>query len=120
MENISFAIEGLLTKPVEPGIYNMGDDETLSTNDVIEIICSVLGKTPRIWKINKRFITICAKVGGWLHLPLNPERLCKLTETYITSNAKIKAALGVPKMPVDARTGLIRTIESFRDNSLYL
>ena len=38
-----------------------------------------------------------AKVGGMLHLPLAPERLCKLTENYVSSNAKIKKALGVEK-----------------------
>ena len=59
-------------------------------------------------------MTGIAKVGGWLHLPLNPDRLQKLTENYVSSNAKIKAALGVDKMPVDARAGLQRTLESFR------
>ena len=55
-----------------------------------------------------------AKVGGLLHLPLDPERLRKLTESYISSNAKIKKALGVEKMPVDARVGLQKTLESFK------
>ena len=54
-----------------------------------------------------------AKIGGALHLPLNPERLCKLTENYISSNEKIKKALSVEKMPVDARAGLQRTLETF-------
>ena len=48
-----------------------------------------------------------------MHLPLNPERLRKLTENYISSNAKIKEALGIEKMPVDARTGLRKTLASF-------
>lgn len=55
-----------------------------------------------------------AKVGGWLHLPLNPERLRKLTENYVSSNEKIKKVLGVEKMPVDARAGLQRTLDSFK------
>ena len=38
----------------------------------------------------------------------------KLTENYISSNEKIKKALGVDKMPVDARKGLKRTLDSFR------
>ena len=54
------------------------------------------------------------QVGGWLHLPLNPERLRKLTENYISSNEKIKKALGVERMPVDARKGLERSLESFK------
>lgn len=48
--------------------------------------------------------------------PPAPEqpRMQKFTESYIVSYAKIKAALGVEEMPVDAREGLRRTIESFK------
>ena len=44
----------------------------------------------------------------------SPERLRKLTENYVSSNAKIKAALGVERMPVDAKEGLKVTLESFK------
>ena len=114
VENICFAVNGVLTKDVPSGIYNMGDDEALSTNELIEEICKSLGKKAHIWRLPKGMMNGVAKVGGWLHLPLNPERLRKLTENYISSNAKIKKALGVERMPVDARTGLQRTLESFK------
>ena len=114
IENICFAVEGVLTKDVESGIYNMGDDESLSTNELIEEICKSLGNKAHIWKLPKGLMTGIAKVGGWLHLPLNSDRLQKLTENYVSSNSKIKRALGVNKMPVDARTGLQRTLESFK------
>jgi hypothetical protein len=78
-------------------------------------ICFSLGKKAHIWRLPKGLMNGVAKVGGWLHLPLNPERLRKLTEDYVASNAKIKAALGVDRMPVDAREGLRRTLESFKD-----
>jgi len=113
VENICFAVNGVLTKDVPSGIYNMGDDEALSTNELIEEICKSLGKKAHIWRLSKGLMTSIAKVGGWLHLPLNPERLRKLTESYISSNAKIKKALGVEKMPVDARDGLKVTLDSF-------
>lgn len=113
VENICFAVKGVLTNDVPSGIYNMGDDEALSTNELIEEICKSLGKKAHIWKLPKGMMTGFAKIGGWLHLPLNPDRLQKLTENYISSNAKIKKALGVEKMPVDARAGLQRTLESF-------
>lgn len=114
IDNICFAVDGVLTKDVPSGIYNMGDDEALSTNELIEEICKSLGKKAHIWKLSKGLMTSVAKLGGMLHLPLNPERLQKLTENYVSSNAKIKKALGVDKMPVDARTGLQRTLESFK------
>lgn len=113
IENICFAVNGVLTKDIPFGIYNMGDDEALSTNELIEEICKSLGKKAHIWKLPKGLMNSVARIGGLLHLPLNPERLRKLTENYISSNAKIKAALGVEKMPVDAREGLQVTLESF-------
>ena len=113
IENLNFVIEGLLTKDVPTGIYNMGDDEALSTNELIEEICKSLGKKAHIWKLPKGLMNGVAKIGGVLHLPLDSERLRKLPENYISSNAKIKKALGVEKMPVDARTGLKLTLESF-------
>ena len=114
IENLNFVIEGLLTKDVPTGIYNMGDDEALSTNELIEEICKSLGKKAHIWKLPKGLMYGVAKIGGLLHLPLDSERLRKLTEDYVSSNDKIKKAFGVKKMPVDAREGLKVTLMSFR------
>ena len=44
IENICFVVNGVVTSDVESGIYNMGDDEALSTNELIEEICKSLGK----------------------------------------------------------------------------
>ena len=113
IDNLSYVISGLLTKDIPSGVYNMGDDEALSTNELIEAICASLGKNAHIWKLPKGLMNGVAKVGGWLHLPLNPERLRKLTENFISSNAKIKAALGIDQMPVRAIDGLMKTLDSF-------
>ena len=97
------------------GIYHMGDDEALSTNELIGLICEALGKKAHIWRIPQGLMNAVAKVGGGLHLPLNPLRMQKLTENYVVSNAKIKQALGIEKMPISAREGLIATIKSFEE-----
>ena len=115
IDNLCCVIEGLLNQDVPTGIYHMGDDEALSTNELIAIMCEAMEKQPRIWKMNKRFMEACAGLGTLLHLPLNTERLRKLTENYVVSNAKIKAALGIDKMPVTAKEGLIKTIRSFEE-----
>ena len=114
IENICFAVNGVLTQDVVSGIYNMGDDEALSTNELIEEICQSLGKKAHIWRLPKGLMNGIARVGGFLHLPLNQERLRKLTENYVSSNAKIKKALGVDCMPVTARDGLKKTLASFK------
>ena len=115
IDNLCYVIEGLLTKKVPSGIYNMGDDEALSTNELIAIMCEVLGRKPHIWRLNKRLMGGIARIGTYLHLPLNSERLRKLTENYVVSNAKIKRALGIDKMPVRAEEGIRKTIRSFQN-----
>ena len=111
--NLQEVIKGLLTKDAPSGIYHMGDDEALSTNELIEVICSALGKKTHIWNIPRGLMSGFAKIGDVLHLPLNTQRMQKLTENYVVSNAKIKAALGMKEMPVRAKDGLRETIKSF-------
>ncbi|WP_455592438.1 NAD-dependent epimerase/dehydratase family protein [Bacteroides sp.] len=115
IDNLCYVIEGLLSKDIPTGIYHMGDDEALSTNELIAIMCEVMGKKPHIWKLNKGLMEGCAGLGTLLCLPLNTERLRKLTENYVVSNAKIKQALGIDKMPIAAKEGLIKTIHSFEE-----
>ena len=113
IDNLCYVIEGLLAKDVPSGIYHMGDDEALSTNELIALMCEAMGKEPHIWKMNKKMMESCAGLGTLLHLPLNTERLRKLTENYVVSNEKIKAALGIERMPVRAADGIMKTILSF-------
>lgn len=113
IDNLCFIINGLLTKDVESGIYNINDDDAISTNELIEIICSATGKKAHIWRIPRGLMEGCAKIGTLLHLPLNSERLQKLTENYVSSNKKIKKALGIEKLPTKAEDGLRMTIKSF-------
>ena len=113
IDNLCYVVEGLLTKDVASGIYHMGDDEALSTNELIALMCEAMGKEPHIWKMNRKMREGCAGLGTLLHLPLNTERLRKLTEDYVVSNEKIKSALGIDRMPVRAADGIMKTIRSF-------
>lgn len=62
--NLCVVIDGFLTKNVSSGIYHMGDDEALSTNELIQVICEALGKKTHIWCIPKGLMNGVAKVGG--------------------------------------------------------
>ena len=54
-----------------------------------------------------------AMVGDVLHLPLNTERLGKLTEDSFVDNAELKRLLGWEKMPISAEAGMRETLGSF-------
>lgn len=114
VENLCFVIKELLeNKNIPSGVYQVADDEPLSTNELIELLGQSLNKESTILNIAPNGIKRLAKLGDILHLPLNSERLQKLTENYVVSNAKIVATIG-KKLPVSSRKGLLQTFESFR------
>lgn len=118
IDNLSYLITQMLLKRELPsGIYNFSDDQTLSTNELVETMSQTLGKKTRLWHIPAGLIRACVKIGDILPLPLNSERLKKLTESYAVSNDKIKTALGIEQLPLTTREGLAITIRSFQNRS---
>ena len=115
IDNLNFLMGKMLLKEELPsGIYNFADDKSISTNELISTVNAALGKKARLWKISKNRIEKFAAFGDKLRLPLNSERLKKLTESYVVSNQKIKGGLGIEKLPLSAEEGLIKTIKSFK------
>ena len=114
IDNLLFVIKELICREdIKSGIYNIADDDSLSTNSVISILAQSQNISPKIWSIPKPLIQFCANIGDLLKLPLNNERLSKLTESYEVSNFKIKQALG-KSLPVSSKDGLLKTFQSFQ------
>jgi nucleoside-diphosphate-sugar epimerase len=114
IENLCFVIKKLLVSETIPsGVYNVADDVPLSTNELIRLIAVSQKKRPRILSISKKIIQRLAQLGDISHLPLDTERLQKLTESYVVSNAKLVGVLGKP-LPVASKDGLVRTLTSFQ------
>jgi nucleoside-diphosphate-sugar epimerase len=117
IDNILFIIKELVEREDIPsGVYNVSDDQALSTNDVISILAESQNRRPKVWKVPKGLIKSLAKLGDVLRLPLTTERLHKLTESYVVSNQKIKSAIGKP-LPVSAKNGLLKTFNSFQNSA---
>jgi nucleoside-diphosphate-sugar epimerase len=115
IENLCFVIHELLNRnDIASGIYNVADDKPLSTNELIAFISKSQNKATRTLAIPKKMITLLAKIGDILHLPLNSERLQKLTESYVASNDKIVKAIGKP-LPFSAEEGFKKTFQSFNN-----
>ncbi|MEX2437624.1 MAG: NAD-dependent epimerase/dehydratase family protein [Candidatus Babeliales bacterium] len=114
IDNLNFVIHEILSGRLSPGVYHVCDDEPLSTNELVSLIAKTTEKSGRILSTPKWLIHSIAKAGHVLPLPLDQERLQKLTESYVVSNAKLKKALG-KELPVNVRDGLTRTFRSFND-----
>ena len=113
VDNLCFIIKELMDNAkIESGIYNIADDTSLSTIDLVQIISEVLNKPTRILKLPKFFVRFIAIVGDLFPIPINSERLLKLTENYEVSNVKIKNAIQ-KKLPLSSIEGIRKTIASF-------
>jgi nucleoside-diphosphate-sugar epimerase len=113
IDNLMFVLKELIEREDIPsGVYNVSDDEALSTNELISILAESQNKRPKIWKVSKRLVQFFAKIGNLFQLPLNEERLQKLTDSYIVNNQKIKSAIG-KQLPVSSKEGLLKTFKSF-------
>ena len=114
IDNLMFVFKELIERQDIPsGVYNVADDEALSTNELISLIAQSQNRKPKVWSISKGLIEGVAYIGDKLHLPLNTERLQKLTSSYVVGNAKIKTAIGKP-FPVSSKEGLLKTFKSFK------
>ncbi len=114
IDNLCFGVFELINRPeISSGIYNIADDDSVSINEIINLIAKSQNSRVYLLKINRRLIKIIARVGDCLRLPLDSERLTKITESYIVSNSKIKAAIG-KEFPVSSSDGLLSTFQSLK------
>ena len=114
--NLCFIVKELIERnDIPTGVYNVADDEALSTNQLVSLLAEALEKSPRLLYLPAKLISIAARVGDFLKLPLNTERLGKLTENYVVSNQKIKQALK-KELPLSAREGILETARAFNND----
>ncbi len=111
VNNLIFIIDQIIKiKSIPSGIYNVCDDDALSTNEIVELIYKSKNKRPLILKIPKKIVKIFAKIGDLINLPLNSEKLNKLTTSFIISNKKILKAIN-KKLPENSKSGLFNVFE---------
>lgn len=114
VDNLCFVIANFLDNDIPSGIYNVADDEALSTNEVVEILAASMDRKAKLWRIPSKLIRNLAKIGDVFRLPLSTERLDKLTENYVVSNRKLIDALQL-ELPLKSKQGLSITAKSFKN-----
>lgn len=115
IDNLLFVMDELIQREnITSGIYNMADDGTVSTTQLVKWIAESLKKKLIIINVPKSIVHLLSKIGDLINAPFNSNSLTKLTENYAVSNMKIKKALG-KDFPNDLQTGFQKTFHSFKD-----
>lgn len=77
--NFNFVLDELISnKSLKSNIFNLADDEPLSTNDLVNIISKTTNSNVKILKFPKIFIKAKAVIGDFVKLPINSKRLQKV------------------------------------------
>jgi len=115
IDNLVFVIGKIIERNIDSGIYNVSDDQAISTNELVQMIGETYNKKIKLLKIPIFFIR--ALFGGLdiLNAKIGSEQLNKMVENYQVNNSKILKALDV-KLPVSTKEGLKTTIFSFQNN----
>jgi len=115
IDNLLFIINELIKNNTIPsGVYNVADNEYLSTNEIISLISNSNNQKPIIFNLSPFIVKFIAKIGDIVPLPLNSERLKKLTESYMVSNEKLKKYIA-KELPLTSKEGVIKTLKSFKN-----
>ena len=115
IDNLLFIINELIKNNTIPsGVYNVADDEYLSTNEIISLISNSNNQKSIILNISPSIVKFIAKIGDIIPLPINSERLKKLTESYMVNNEKLKKYIA-KELPLTSKQGVIKTFKSFKN-----
>lgn len=116
VENLCFIIQEIIRNPLLPsGTYTVADPKTFSTNELVHMAGEALGKKVWFLKLPKKLVRLAAALGSIFGLPLNTDRLEKLTENAVFDGAEIVKLLGKP-LPLEAQAGFEKTFKSFFKN----
>ena len=95
IDTLCFVINQLIGfNNINSGIYNVTDDDPISTNDLVRLIAKMKNRNIVIIPIPKFLVYYICKFGDIFNLSFNTHRLSKLTENFIVSNKKIKSVIG--------------------------
>lgn len=115
IENFNFIINELIFRnDIQSGIYNIADDEPISTNRLVQIIYNSNNKNPKFLSIPKFFINFFIYFTDLFGTNYTYDKLNKLTQSLFVSNYKIKQAIK-KKLPYNTIDGLTKTFKNLNN-----
>jgi nucleoside-diphosphate-sugar epimerase len=116
INNLCYVINEILKSNFQSGVYNVCDDEIISTNELVNIMALANKRKPILIFVPKYIVIILGKIGDLFSNTFNSDRLNKLTENFIVSNLKLRSQLK-SNMPFKAHEALLETFLFFKNES---
>lgn len=108
--NVVFVIHELINQDKIPsGVYHLTDSDSVSTNEIVNLIQSVTNKRIIFIPVPKFIVRTAAHLGDFFQLPINSNLLEKMVSDFKISNNKLLSQLGKP-LPYSSLEGLRKTI----------
>ena len=113
IENLNFIInELIINNKISSGVYNVSDNGTISTNEIIKLIKDETNSKNFLLNIPKFIVYIFFTFLHIFKIKYNLNMLNKLTKNFIVDNNKIIKVMN-KKLPLDIKSGLIKTLKTF-------
>ncbi|MBC7387695.1 MAG: NAD-dependent epimerase/dehydratase family protein [Opitutaceae bacterium] len=94
VNNLSFIFIKLIENEYESMTLNIANEDAISTKELISIIYKALGKKPSSLSFPQGLIKTLAKMGDIIPLPINSEKLNKITSSFVVDTAEMIKKLG--------------------------
>ena len=115
IDNLIYIINKLIEKNnANSGVYNVADDGFLSTTDLVMLISKINSKKIRILNTPKSLIVLVGYLLKLFRFPINIYHINKLTQSLMVSNKKIKNELGIIKLPISIKEGMLKTLDDIK------
>jgi nucleoside-diphosphate-sugar epimerase len=114
IDNLTEIIAQISEKTAVPsGVYNVSDNEPISSIQMVNWIADVFDKKAKIIKVPKGLLNLVAKIGDIFKWEFNSKKLLEISQSRIINGNKLKVALEINKMPFDTETAVLKTIEYY-------
>ncbi|WP_191277406.1 glycosyltransferase [Nocardioides flavus (ex Wang et al. 2016)] len=94
IRNLAHVVELAGVGALPAGLYNVADDEPLSTVDIVRSMGAAAGRRPLVLRVPRGLVRLGATVGTMVGGPLTLERLEKMTESLVVDTSRLRRALG--------------------------
>lgn len=95
VNNLNTILYAILSKNYDSFTLNIANEDTIGTQELIQILRKELGKNPSKLNIPAGFIRTIAKFGDALPIfPFNTEKLEKITSSFVVDTAEMRKTLG--------------------------